>query len=177
MQLHFEPAKHHKQKIKRLFLSAFPKEERPPIGLLYRRERQGKAHFYAIMEGETFVGLALMCGSKNIKTLMFFAIEESLRGKGYGGQVLQMLKEEYKNVPFFLCAEPLDEKANNAKERVNRLRFYAHNGFEEVGLIVREAGVDYTVLTPGYPLTYAQYKEAALAFFGKLRWKFIITRF
>lgn len=177
MQLHFENAALHKDQVNRLFLSAFPKDERPPVSLLYRRHRQKKAKFHAVMDGDVFVGLALMTGTESVQTLMFLAVEEKHRGKGYGSEILRRVKEEYKNVSFFLCAEPLDEKAENAKERENRLQFYAHNGFHEIGMMVREAGVDYTVLTPGQPLTYAQYKECVLAFFGWLRFHLIINRF
>lgn len=169
MELHYEPAALHRKQVKALFLSAFPKEERPPIRLLYRRSRQGKASFRAVMEGEKFVGLALTTGSSQVKTLMFLAIDDACRGKGYGSQVLRMMGEEFADVPFFLCAEPLDDNAPNREERVNRLRFYAGNGFEEIGLRVKEAGVEYTVLTPGQPLTLAQYREAVRVFFGPLR--------
>lgn len=174
MSIHFEDARKHKEKIKRLFLAAFPRDERPPIGLLYWRQRQKKASFRAVMDGEKFVGLALICGTEKVQTLMFLAIEEMCRGMGYGGEVLKRVKEEYRDVPFFLCAEPLDEQAENAKERIDRLRFYAHNGFTEIGLMVQEAGVPYTVLTPGTPLSRAQYLEAVKAFFGKVYYHLII---
>lgn len=173
MNLHYESALFNKKQIKRLFLSAFPREERPPIRLLYRRHRQGKADFRAVMEGDTFIGLVLITGCETVKTLMFFAVEEAFRGKGYGSEVLEMIRQEFANMPFFLCAEPLDDAAPNARERVNRLRFYAHNGFTEIGLHVVEAGVEYTILTPGTPLVHDQYKAAMLPFFGRLRYHLI----
>ena len=79
-------------------------------------------------------------------------------------------------MPFFLCAEPLGDKADNARERINRLQFYAHNGFEEIGLHVKEAGVEYTILTPGTPLVHDQYKAAMLPFFGRLRYLLICRK-
>ncbi len=167
MSLHFENAALYKKQVNRLFLSAFPKDERPPLFVPHLRHRQGRASFRAIVDGERFVGLALITGTKNVQTLMFFAIEEACRGQGYGGRVLQMLKAEYAHIPFFLCAEPLDDTAPNSRERINRLRFYAHNGFHEVGLMVREGGVDFTVLSPGGNITYEQYREATENFFGK----------
>lgn len=176
MKLHFESALLHKEPIGRLFLSAFPKEERPPIRLLYRRHRQGKADFRAVMEGDRFVGLVLITGCEAVKTLMFFAIDPSLRGKGYGSEVLGMIRAEFAPLPFFLCAEPLDDAAENARERVNRLHFYANNGFTEIGLHVVEAGVEYTILTPGTPLTHGQYKQAMLPFFGWLRYHLICRK-
>lgn len=176
LHLHFESALLHKKEIKRLFLSAFPRNERPPIRLLYRRHRQGRADFRAVLDGERFIGLVLITGCETVKTLMFFAIEEAFRGKGYGSAVLGMVKKEVGSLPFFLCAEPLDDAAENAQERVNRLQFYAHNGLTETGLHVTEAGVEYTVLTPGTPLSYAQYKQAMLPFFGRLRFSRICRK-
>lgn len=176
MNLHFESALLHRDKIDPLFVAAFPKEERPPISLLYKRHRQGKADFRAVMDGETFVGLVLITGCETVKTLMFFAIEKDFRGKGYGSQVLKMIRKEFAEKPFFLCAEPLDEKADNAQERIRRLQFYAHNGFTEIGLHVKEAGVEYTILTPGTPLVHDQYKAAMLPFFGRLRYLLICRK-
>lgn len=167
MNLHFDNALSHKKQLNRLFKAAFPRNERPPVFLLYLRARQGRASFRAIMDGEQCVGLALVTGTENVKTMIFFAIEESCRGKGYGSRVLSMLKEEMQHTPFFLCAEPLDDTADNAQERINRLQFYARNGFREVGLMVKEAGVPFTVLSPGTPITCAQYREATEHFFGK----------
>ena len=167
MNLHFEDAINHKEKVNRLFRTAFPKEERPPVFLLYLRRRQGRASFRAIMDGDTFVGLALVTGPKEVQMLLFFAIEEAFRGKGYGSRVLEMLMEEMGDVPFFLCAEPRDDAAPNAQERINRLAFYAANGFHEVGVHVKEAGVPFTVLSPGPAITRRQYCLASQYFFGK----------
>ena len=60
MNLHFEDARKHKKEIRRLFVSAFPRDERPPIALLYLRHRQKRASFRAVMDGEKMVGLVLM---------------------------------------------------------------------------------------------------------------------
>ena len=84
------------------------------------------------------------------------------------------MKEELKDKHFFLCAEPLDENAENAQERINRLQFYAHHGMGEIGLTVTEAGVPFTVLTPGTPLTHQQYLDAMMPFFGKLYYRLVI---
>ena len=106
MNLHFESALLHRNKIDPLFVAAFPKEERPPIRLLYKRHKQGKADFRAVMDGETFVGLVLITGCEAVKTLMFFAMEENLRGQGYGSRILDMLKEEFRDVPFSCAPSP-----------------------------------------------------------------------
>lgn len=174
MNLHFEDALKHRKNIRRLFFSAFPRDERPPIALLYLRHFQKRASFRAVLDGEKFVGLVLITGCKQVQTLMFLAIEETCRGMGYGGKVLETVKEELKDTHFFLCAEPLDENAENARERMDRLQFYAHHGMEEIGLTVKEAGVPFTVLTPGTPLTYQQYLDAMMPFFGKLYYHLVI---
>lgn len=174
MNLHFEDALKHRKKIRQLFISAFPRDERPPIALLYLRHWQKRASFRAVMDGERMVGLVLITGCHEVQTLMFLAIENDCRGMGYGGKVLEMVKEELKGKHFFLCAEPLDENAENAQERINRLQFYAHHGMGEIGLTVTEAGVPFTVLTPGTPLTHQQYLDAIMPFFGKLYYRLVI---
>ena len=55
--LHFEDAKNYKKEIKHLYRTAFPKEERAPLFILYSKTKSGNNHFYAIVEDDAFTGL------------------------------------------------------------------------------------------------------------------------
>ena len=56
MQLRNELNQQDYQNIKRVYLSAFPKEERPPFSILRRSVEQKKGMFLVIEEGEQFIG-------------------------------------------------------------------------------------------------------------------------
>ena len=101
MDLKFVDVRGYKAQVKRLFLTAFPREERPPLWMMRRRCTQGTAKFSAIVDGDTFVGLTYVVGTDKVKTLMFLAIDDSARDKGYGSKVLDHDRKQYPDVKLF----------------------------------------------------------------------------
>ena len=57
MELKFVDIDDYRKQVKHLFVTAFPREERPPMWMLTRRCRQGKARFRAVVDSGRFVGL------------------------------------------------------------------------------------------------------------------------
>ena len=113
MELKFLDARSHRQEIRRLYTTAFPRQERAPLAFLFHRAKRGKADFQAVFDGETFVGLTLVAGTNDIVTLMFFAIEDAVRGRGYGSRILRAVQQKYHGKRLFLNIEPLDPAAPN----------------------------------------------------------------
>ena len=74
MELKFVDIDDYRKQVKHLFVTAFPREERPPMWMLTRRCRQGKARFRAVVDSGRFVGLTYVIGDDRVKTLMFLAI-------------------------------------------------------------------------------------------------------
>ena len=50
MELKFVDIDDYRKQVKHLFVTAFPREERPPMWMLTRRCRQGKARFRAVVD-------------------------------------------------------------------------------------------------------------------------------
>ena len=60
--------------------------------------------------------------------VLYLAVNGEERGKGYGSQILDILKSAYVDKAIVLNIEPIDENAPNAEQRKSRLRFYNRNG-------------------------------------------------
>lgn len=166
--LTFESAARHKKEIKRLYRTAFPKEERAPLFFLYRRARQGIADFCAVLDGEKFVGLTYAAGTETVVTLMFLAIEDGERGRGYGSRILKAVREKYRGRRLFLNIEPLDTAADNYEQRVKRKAFYERNGFSGLDYTVREAGVTYDMMTCGGYVSLEEYRAVMERCLGRV---------
>lgn len=173
MKLEFINAEKYKKQVRQLFISAFPREERPPMWMLIRRCRQGKAQFCAVLDGDRFVGLIYVIGNDRVKTLMFLAIAEDARDGGYGSEILRCVHQKYKNTKMFLNIEPLDKDAPNYDQRCRRKAFYNRNGMDLLDYQVREAGATYEMLTYGEYVTKQEYEEVMTEMYGSLLYKII----
>lgn len=173
MELKFENIDGYKNQVKKLFVTAFPREERPPMWMLTRRCRQGLAEFRAVVHEDRFVGLIYVIGDERIKTLMFLAIAEDARGGGYGSEILKRVRENYPGVKLFLNIEPLDRNAPNYEQRCRRKKFYERNGLTCLDYQVREAGVTYEMMTYGEYVSKDEYEETMQVMYGRRLYKLI----
>ncbi|MBR2926756.1 MAG: GNAT family N-acetyltransferase [Clostridia bacterium] len=135
------------QNAKRLYCSAFPREERVPWGWMYRKSKHASIDFLSVTDQDIPVGFIYLIHGNQLTYVFYFAMEESRRGKGYGSRTLAMVKERYPDHRIFLAIEELDERADNYAQRVGRLAFYQKNGFERTSCKLRERSVIYDVLS------------------------------
>ena len=153
--------------LKKLLLTAFPREERPPFALLRWRCRDNvdwwviddRAGFFYVIRGQ---GLAYV---------FFFAIRPEHRGQGLGTAAMKRLIEMYPGANLILAIEPLDPAAPNYSERVNRKRFYERCGLRALNQRVREGAVVYELLGVNGPVDPAAYSALMDAWsFWPWRW-------
>lgn len=154
--------------VKKVFLEAFPPEERPPFFLLKRRARQGRGECLTIRDDGKFGGFVYLIRHKDMAYLFFFAIEKNCRGKGYGGEVLKLLRERYRGGRLFLARERLDEAAENYDQRVRRHGFYLRGGFEDLSCKIKEGGVVYDVMSIGGDISAEEYDALISRWAGRL---------
>jgi len=145
------------RRAKALYHTAFPKEERLPWWLLRLNARRSGIDLTAFMDGDTFCGFTASATVENMHFLLFFAIPEDLRGRGYGSAILSQLRQTYETVT--LNVELLDETAPNYPQRLRRFAFYRKNGFFDTGYHVWEVGGKFRVLSTDAALDVAQYKK------------------
>ena len=136
----------HRADIKKIYLEAFPKYEQLPWWILrFLTVRKG-IDITAYYDGEALCGFTYTVTAGNILFVLFFAVENALRGKGYGSAVLKYLKESNPEKSVLLNVELLDPNADNYAERVRRFRFYEKNGFFDTKSDIEEVGGVFRVL-------------------------------
>lgn len=164
------------KKVKSLYNSAFPKEERAPFWVMRRKARGGRADFLAAYDGDEFVGLVYIVCNEELAYLFYLAVDDTQRGKGYGSAILTAVKEMYKDKTVFLALEEMDERADNIEERRHRAAFYKKNGMEYLPYKLKEATVIYDVMGLGDNLTPEGYDALITKWSGRLMKKLVDMR-
>ena len=148
MPLHATPISRNtdmRRAVKNIYLSSFPKEERLPFPLLRAFALWRGVDFTAYTDGEKALGFTYTIAADDILFVLFFAVDETDRGRGVGSAILSELKAKSRAV--VLNIEPLDPHAGNYEERCRRFRFYEKNGFYDTGRDIREVGGVFRVLS------------------------------
>ena len=128
------------------YQEAFPKVERMPMWMVKCFTRPKTSAFYTVYEGAQYVGLVDCVYWKDLLYILYFAIDQNLRGKGYGGRILQEICSRYAGYRIILCAEEVDQSYSNYEQWRSRMQFYERNGFQASGEKLKEAGVVYDIL-------------------------------
>ena len=152
------------RKGKLLYAAAFPKQERVPWWLLRLLSCRKGIDLTAWMDGEIFCGFTASVTVEGLHFVLFLAIEQNLRGKGYGSAILTAIKEEHGTAA--LNVEPLMETAPNYEQRKKRFGFYKKNGFVDTGYHVWEVGGKFRVLSTVAELDVLRFRQVFL----KLTW-------
>ena len=158
------------KKVKELYRLAFPKEERVAWPLLWYNTKRKDIALTAYLDEELFCGFTVSVTMDGLCYILFLAVAESQRGKGYGSQILQNLQESYEALG--LNVEVLDPTASNYLQRKRRFAFYEKNGFYDTGYHVWEVGGKFRVLSTRKDLPMEQVKQV----FRKLTLGFLKAR-
>ena len=135
-----------RREIQNLYFTAFPKYEQMPWWLLRLLTIPRGAALTGYYDNDTFCGFTYTAATEQMLFVMFFAVQQEIRGKGYGSAVLELLKQNNPGKTILLNVELLDENAPNYAQRVQRFRFYEKNGFYDTGLNIDEVGGTFRVL-------------------------------
>lgn len=138
-------------------MQAFPEEERLPWWLLRLNAQRKGIDLTAFLDSNRFCGFTASVTVDDTHFLLFFAIDSDLRGKGYGSEVLSLLRREYQTV--YLNIELLIPSAPNLEERKKRFAFYQKNGFFDTCYHVWEVGGKFRVLSTNPILDVKAYKR------------------
>ncbi len=132
----------HKSKIKKLYRYSFPKSERFPFWILKKCSKGKNVVFNAILDDGKLIGMEYKIIYENTTYLMYLAIDEEQRGKGYGTKILQDLIKKYETI-ILSIERPKKELNGNKKRRKN---FYLRNGFTETNKFIEDGGIEYEIL-------------------------------
>ena len=128
--------------IRKLYRTAFPKAERAPFLLLRRLAKKGECAFSGCYAEGKFVGLTVAVEQPDLTYLFFLAVEEGARSHGFGGRILEAVKERYAGMPVVLDMEARNASAPN---------------FSPAGYTYTFKGVTYEVLFFGGEVTKERY--------------------
>ena len=145
-------------KIKNLYLTAFPKNERKPFDLILEKCNAGLMEIISIeCDNSDFLGFAIMILHDDMVLLDYFAIAPESRGKSVGSSALKLLFKRYKDKRFILEIENTAIECDNSEERKRRKAFYLRNGMSVMPFKVNLIGVEMEVLTYDCEVTYEEY--------------------
>ena len=128
-------------------MSAFPKNERFPFIGLLAMALQKRVNLQAVYDHDNFIGLIFWTYAEKIIYIGYLAVDPVWRGKGYGSQTLNLMKQHHPNQEIVLDIEPVIKTAKNYSQRINRLLFYKHNGFKLTQDNLVDEGGHYAILS------------------------------
>ena len=135
--------------VRRLYESAFPKEEQIPWKDLMRLMKTMSLDFTVYYEDGNLVGLTIVYPRKQFNWFWYFAVPEELRGQGIGQRILTQLIEKYGGRSNILDMESPEQVCENSEQRKRRHAFYLRNGFRDTGVGKSFKGIDYTIMMNG----------------------------
>lgn len=166
-----------KKRIKEIYEKSFPTEEKLPFWLLKSSSNKCRANLDCILRDDVPIGMQFIVDLKdNIKYLMYFAIDEDYRDRGFGSKVLRQLVNSYDNI-LLSIERPKDELSKRRKE------FYIRNGFYSTNLYYEDNNVEYEILTtlkgykPNVSILKLRYKNLGTSYFAKkaISKKFVVA--
>lgn len=167
--------KQYKQ-MKDLYKEAFPASERKPFWLIRKKQKSGQTNMWCLMDGQSFVGMAITMEVEDLVLLDYFAIYREKRGLGYGSMALDLLKQMYEGKRFVLEIEDVDSKGPDQEMRRKRKQFYLSNGLSVLGVKVTLYGVDMELLGVNCKVTFQEYKKIYTTLYGKAPEQFVVLR-
>lgn len=153
-------------KIKKLYMKAFPLNERKPFYLIKQKAAGSESDVWMLDQGGEFMGLAITMNADDLVLLDYFAIHENKRGGGYGSKALKKLREYYDGKRFFLEIESVYEEAEDIEIRKRRKNFYLRNGLIEIGIIAKLFGVNMELLGFGCRVSFEEYRGLYRRIYG-----------
>ena len=154
-------------RLRMLYKSAFPKEERKPFSIIKRMEKLGKSDIWYFENDGVFLGLATTINGEDTVLIDYFAVAKKQRGQGNGTAMLKALMEHYSPKGVFLEIEIPYEDSANYSERIRRKSFYLRAGLSQIGTRAKLFGVDMELLGAGVSMTFDEYREFYLKNYGR----------
>lgn len=139
---------------------AFPPEEQYPFWVLRLLVCRKGIDYLAHYENDLFCGISYTSSTDSMIYVLYLAVNDEIRSKGYGTKILNQLKEMSAGKEVTLNVEPLDEKADNYSQRVRRMEFYMRNGFHDTGYRLVDTTGEYAILSTTDNFAIKEYKKA-----------------
>lgn len=154
------------EQIHKLYEHSFPRDEKMKWSQLVKNISDHDILTAYFNDDHQFVGFTYIFLGEQAVYLSYFAVELSLRDRGYGSEILKTLTGMI-DKKIIIDIEELNDKAPNAIERRNRRNFYIHNGFQETGIFYNFWHVDYELLSINGTATREDWNTITSQIWGK----------
>ena len=128
-----EPDSPLNEKVDRLLNKVFPKTERYSMDELKFWSTFDTVEYKAFLDGNTFVGFYYIFQTEKMIWGLYLAVEPSLQSKGYGSAVIKQYMQLFADKEIVFGIEVPDENADNAEQRIRRLKLYERHGLNHTG--------------------------------------------
>lgn len=119
--------------IEELYRSAFPDHERKPLYPLLQ-DTSGCSEIISFYDKNLFCGFACLLNQRDLTHIIYFAIDDRLRKKGYGSAALTAMHDMKPFNRIIVDIEIENKQAANHEQRRRRKAFYLRNGYVESGV-------------------------------------------
>ena len=144
--------------IEALYRASFPENERRPLEPLLE-DTTGHGEVLAFYDGSLFCGFACLLNCGDLSHIIYFAVEESLRGKGYGSAALEAMHAEKRGQRIIVDIERENPRAANEAQREKRRRFYLKNGYRATEVRYSWRQEEYEILSFGGAVTRPDFEH------------------
>ena len=150
--------RHDIEKIQRLYVRAFPENERRPLEPLLE-DATGCADVLAFYDGDLFCGFACLLTYGDLTHILYIAIDEALRGRGYGTRALEAIRAFKPGRRILADLEAERPDAPNNAQRRRRRAFYGRNGYAASPVAYAWRGEDYEIFVQGGSCTEEEFEQ------------------
>lgn len=142
--------------VARLYEGAFPENERWGLDAVLN-DKSGISELLGIFEGDMFCGFVILLNFKDITHIIYFAVEESMRGHGCGSKALRLIREAKPGNRLLVDIEREMPDAENNEQRRRRKAFYERNGYREANVHYNWNGESYEIMILDGEITTREY--------------------
>lgn len=152
--IHFEQMRltsPHVQAAKLIYYQAFGYSKPLPFWILQLNALRPTVQFWALLENDELRGWLYLLVGKDIVFIYYCAVGQAHRSRGYGGLMMDWLKQRFPKHRLALNL-PLPDGYETQRER-----FYLRHGFRHADFVYTERGLLSDVLVCQGDLTAAEY--------------------
>lgn len=142
--------------VNKIYKKSFPVEER--YISLSKMIHNSKTELYCLVDNEIVLGIIYLIHYKDMIFILYLAVNEEIRSKGYGSYLLKWCLKKYKDKKIYLNIEEVKEDFEDYEIRKKRLNFYLKNGFFITNYISNEKFGNFNILSNNLEIDINQYR-------------------
>ena len=148
------------RQVKEIYKEAFPESERVWSWYLLLMSKRNSVDYVAYYDDDKICGFTYSVVSDELVCVVYIAVKNELRSKGYGSAIMDSLKEQYKGKIISLNVEELDASADNFVQRKRRIDFYLKNDMIDTGYRIRKESGDFYIFSDSDKFTADMYRSS-----------------